>query len=300
MLFKKIKHIIFICLLISKVQISHCQFQNTDFKGLITTNDSVIYPYEINISKIGQKYVGYSIADRGGIFETKTSLKIQKRKNTIYIEEDRILYTKADYSTFDDFCLMSFETNDTELFNKKRFKSSFKGFFNDGTSCISGLINLISSNFIEAKLSKTEKRIEKSKLIDKFLKDSIETIKKKISNISTVLNNKILQLTKNDELTVNFSKYSKIHIQDWGSVDGDKIGIEINGKRSNDILLFKEKENIQLPVDKVRNTIKLIGLDEGESPPITAKITIENRNMENLVIKLLLKKKESCNIKFLN
>ena len=80
---------------------------------------------EINISKIGQKYVGYSIADRGGIFETKTSLKIQKRKNTIYIEEDRILYTKADYSTFDDFCLMSFETNDTELFNKKRFKSSF-------------------------------------------------------------------------------------------------------------------------------------------------------------------------------
>ena len=70
---------------------------------------------------------------------------------------------------------MSFETNDTELFNKKRFKSSFKGFFNDGTSCISGLINLIS-NFIEAKLVK---RIEKSKLIDKFLKDSIETIKKK-------------------------------------------------------------------------------------------------------------------------
>ena len=38
------------------------------------------------------------------------------------------------------------------------------------------------------------------------------------------------------------------------------IGIEINGKRLNDILLFKEKENIQLPVA----TIKLIGLDEGE------------------------------------
>lgn len=300
MFFKNIKYVSFFCFLIFKAHITFSQFQNTDFKGLITTSDSVIYPYEINITRIGQKYAGYSISDRGGILETKTSLKIQKRKNTIYIEEDRIIYTKADYSTFDDFCLMFFETNDIKLFNKKKFKSSFKGFFSDGTSCISGSINLISLNFIETKLSKTEKRIEKSKLINNLLKDSIERIKKKISKISTTLNNKTLQLTKNEELRVNFNKYSKIHVQDWGSVDGDKIGVEINGERLNDILLLKEKENIKLPINIAKNSIKLIGLDEGKSPPITAKITIENKNMENIVIKLLLEKKESCNIKLIN
>lgn len=277
------------------------QFHNTDFKGLITTNDSVIYPYEINITRIGQKYIGYSISDKGGIFETKTSLNIQKRKNIIHIEEDRILYTKADYSTFDDFCLMSFETNETNLFKKKKIKSSFKGFFSDGTSCISGDINLRSSNFFETKLSKTEKRIKKSKLINNLLKDSIEKIKKKISNINETLNNKTLQLTKNEELRVDLNKYSKIYIQDWGNVDADKIEIDINGgKVTYDILLSKEKENIKLPINIEENLIKLIGLDEGESSPITAKITIENKNTEDIVIKLLLKKNESCYIRQIN
>ena len=296
--FKTVKCITFFSFLIFQANITYSQFQSTDFKGLITTNDSVIYPYEINITRIGHKYVGYSISDRGGVFETKTSLKIQKRKNTIYVEEDRIIYTKADFSTFDDFCLMSFETNDIKLFNKKKIKSSFNGFFRDGTSCISGFINLMSSNFIEKKILKTEKRIEKSKIINKILKDSIERIKKKISKISTTLNNKTLRLTKNEEIRVNFNKYSKIYIQDWGSVDGDKIGAEINGEIQNDILLLKEK--IKLPINKVESSIKLIGLDHGKSPPITAKITIENKKMGNITIKLLLKAKESCYIYLTN
>ena len=95
------------------------QFESVGFSGFIQTNDSVTFPYEINITRLGNVINGYSISDKGGTSETKTTFEVKTIRDRIYFKEQEVVYTKADYSTFDDFCLVTFNLNEKELFTAK-------------------------------------------------------------------------------------------------------------------------------------------------------------------------------------
>ena len=101
------------------------QFESVGFSGFIQTNDSVTFPYEINITRLGNVINGYSISDKGGTSETKTTFEVKTIRDRIYFKEQEVVYTKADYSTFDDFCLVTFNLNEKELFTAKNLNIDF-------------------------------------------------------------------------------------------------------------------------------------------------------------------------------
>ena len=99
--------------------LSFGQFESKSFTGIIQTKDSVVFPYEIHLSRIGGTVSGYSISDKGGANETKSLFETRKVDNQLYFKEKQIFYTKADYSTFDDFCLVSFNVDEKQLFKSQ-------------------------------------------------------------------------------------------------------------------------------------------------------------------------------------
>ena len=59
--------------------------------------------------------------------ETKTIFKITKAGDQLLFSEDRIVYTKADYSDFDDFCLVNFSLEEKKLLKSKKSPLILKG-----------------------------------------------------------------------------------------------------------------------------------------------------------------------------
>jgi|SaaInlStandDraft_1057018.scaffolds.fasta_scaffold18804_3 hypothetical protein len=253
------------------------QFDNRIFNGLIETSDSVIFPYEIKISRLGNIVEGYSISDKGGQYETKTNFIITRKNGKLFFKEDEIVYTKADSSTFDDFCLVKFELAEKKFFNAKRLVLDFKGTFTDGQPCISGKLNLVSNEFIQKSFSKTEKRISDSNLLEKKFGDTIDIVLNKIKDVQTIFNsNQDIDLLKNDYLKFNIYESYRIFIRDFGIIDYDKIKFKINNNKEREITIKDEAIYFKIDRDKRKNIIHITGLDPGEFPPITAQIIIES------------------------
>lgn len=259
------------------------QFDNRIFNGLIETNDSVVFPYEIKISRLGNIVEGYSISDKGGQYETKTNFIITRKNGKLFFREDKIVYTKADYSTFDDFCLVTFESDEKKFFNSKRLTLDFKGVFNDNSSCINGKLSLVSNDFIQKSFSRTEKRISNSKILEKKFGDTIVEVKNKIKELKSIfINNQEVDLLKNDYLKFNIYESYRIYIRDFGIVDQDKINIKINNNTESLVIIEDKPYYFKIDRDRRKNIIQIIGLENGEVPPITAQIIIESTNKKIL------------------
>ena len=77
--------------------LSFGQFESISFTGIIQTADSVVFPYEIHLSRIGGTVSGYSISDKGGAAETKSILETRKVNNQLYF---KINWSFIDYNCF--------------------------------------------------------------------------------------------------------------------------------------------------------------------------------------------------------
>jgi hypothetical protein len=260
------------------------QFESVGFSGFIHTNDSVTFPYEINITRLGNVINGYSISDKGGTSETKTTFEVKTIRDRIYFKEQEVVYTKADYSTFDDFCLVTFNLNEKELFTAKNLNIDFLGVFTDGASCINGTIQLVSKDFIEKRFAKTEKMMDNSNLVNKKLGDSLEIIKEKINALKNqfIAPNDEISLTKDNVLNFNLEEPYKVYIRDYKLFDGDIIHVKSNDKEGENIKILESETYFEIDVDKKKNTLEIKGIDEGEIPPITAAIIIENASKKVL------------------
>ena len=259
------------------------QFDNRIFNGFIQTNDSVIFPYEIKVSRLGNLIEGHSISDKGGKSETKTAFIITKENGRLFFKEDKIVYTKADYSTFDDFCLVTFESDEKRFFNSKRLTLDFKGVFNDNSPCINGKLSLVSNDFIQKSFSKTEKRISNSKILEKKFGDTLVEVKNKIKEVKSIfIDNQEVNLLKNDYLKFNIYESYKVYIKDFGIVDKDKINIKINNNKESIVIIEDKAYYFKINRDKRKNIIQITGLDAGDLPPITAQIVIESTNKKIL------------------
>ena len=210
--------------------LSFGQFESISFSGIIQTADSVVFPYEINLSRIGRTVSGYSISDKGGANETKSLLETRKVNNQLYFREKEIIYTKADYSTFDDFCLVSFNVDENQLFKSNKLNIDFSGYFTDEKPCIDGRLNLVSTSFIEKKVSKVERKVDNSSIVNKNFGDSLKLIKAKITKLKNkfVANQHEIHLKANNIIRFNLNEPYEVFIKDYNIPDGDIIQVKIN------------------------------------------------------------------------
>lgn len=278
--------------------VSFGQFDVTSFSGIIQTSDSVVFPYEINISRLGNSISGFSISDKGGASETKTSFEISLINKELFFKEKDVIYTKADYGSFDDFCLVTFSLKEKEIFKSNKIKVDFKGVFTDEKPCINGSLNLVSKSFIEKKFLKAERKIGKSKVLAKKLGDSIKFIKEKINGVKEqMFDSGEIIFTKNDELKFNISEPYRIFIEDHSVYDGDIINVRINNKETKSIIISKKPFYFNIHNIEKESRIKIKGISEGDYSPITASIIIQKLSGKTIhKIKLKLKKGEKNEI----
>ena len=276
--------------------LSFGQFESISFSGIIQTADSVVFPYEINLSRIGRTVSGYSISDKGGANETKSLLETRKVNNQLYFREKEIIYTKADYSTFDDFCLVSFNVDENQLFKSNKLNIDFSGYFTDEKPCIDGRINLVSTSFIEKKVSKVERKVDNSSIVNKNFGDSLKLIKAKITELKNkfVANRHEIHLKANNIIRFNINEPYEVFIKDYNIPDGDIIQVKINDGSEKLIALDETPIYFEIEETQKTNTIDILGINEGTIPPITSQIIILKKGNKKLMqkIKLDIKSKE--------
>ena len=275
--------------------VSFGQFDNSSFSGLIKTSDSVVFPYEINITRIGNSISGFSISDKGGASETKTSFEISRINKELLFKEKHVIYTKANYNSFDDFCLVTFKINEKKFFKSNKIKIEFKGVFSDESRCIDGSLNLISKSFINNKFSKANKKIERNKVLGKKFGDSIKIIKEKLNLVREQLfKSEEVIFKKNNKLMLNINEPYKILIKDYSVQDGDEINMKINDNEVKKIYISEKPFYFNINNNTKKNKLLITGTSEGKYPPITASIIIQDLLGKTIQkIKLELKEEES-------
>lgn len=271
-------------------------FFSGDLNGFLILEDNQIIPYEIHFECSSNNCIGISISDKGGENETKSNLTgfLDFNRETIDFKENGIVYTKADYSTFDEFCYVNFSLK-INFKNKKitfEEEGDFVGKFKDSSVCAKGRFKLINILKLEKKINKLQKRFN-SKLVKKSFGDSVsQVINKKLDSLSSNLNkNKSNSIY---ELTLNLEKTHELYLQDVGNQDGDVIQISSDNYKKN---ISLTKELYKLKIGSI-SRLKIIGIDEGESPTIPLNIVIKDY-LKNKVVKknlLFLKKKDTFNI----
>ncbi|MDB2701887.1 hypothetical protein N9Z01_02130 [Flavobacteriaceae bacterium] len=272
-------------------------FFKEDLKGYLAIENKQIIPYEIYFECALGECSGYSISDNGGENETKSKIIgfVDINKNLINFQETEIIYTKADYSTFDEFCYVYFSLN-IRLKNAKldiREKGDFLGKFKDSTQCSMGSYNLTNIVKLEKKINSLQKKINK-KIVKKYFGDStIKNLNRSLDSLKLNISNNKSTITKKVELRLEETHH--LFLQDVGKQDGDLISI-LTSKNKKQIYLTKElfKPNV-----KNIDEFKIIGINEGLYPTIPIRILIKDMNKrifdkiytlrlnDTLVVKLL-------------
>lgn len=248
-------------------------FIEQEFIGFINTHDNAYIPYNLRFICNSFECVGYSISDLNGDNETKSEVygQINFTDNVIHFKEINTIYTKADYQSFDHICLIQFDLKIKRNLQdfKDQLKSKYIGFFEDGSVCSKGTINLTSSNKFLQKIEKLKNQI--SNLRSKnIVEDSIEISAEKALKYLT----KNPFLAKDDMLTksVPYHPGLRLFVQDMGISDNDLIQLKTDDFIQK-ISLTKDYFEINI---KPKSTIEIKALEEGSSPSIPIKLILKD------------------------
>jgi hypothetical protein len=185
-----------------------------------------------------------------------------------------IIYTKSDIKQL-DFCNVYFTGNMRRLNGRSEIEGTFKGYYDDLTSCIDGQLVMTAAEKIQKRTDKFQKRVNRMDRI-------ADSVKQKI-NMDKMFNRYAKNDLKGGERLNIFWKeeYLKLIIWDDGEVDGDQIDLTING---NKILSayspVARKKELELTLIDAVNTISLKAVSLGRKPPNTAKIQLMKKNGE--------------------
>lgn len=254
-----------------------------EYLGIIKLNDSSLISYRLNLLENNGIVSGYSITDIGGNHETKSNITgtYNKKTNLISFKEVGIIYTKSEISDY-DFCYIHFSGKLHNINAYNNINGSFKGLYNDSSTCIDGEIILKSVEKIEKRVVKADKIIQKSRKINDSIKSEI--------NISKLLDTLKMNVLKANQNLSMFSTSEKLtlKIYDAGKVDGDRISIYVN----NSLLLknyevTKKTKELTIPLNSKKTVLKITALNVGSISPNTAKIEIiDSKNNINTLTSL--------------
>lgn len=284
------KKIFFLFLIISNICNSQ---QNYEFFGALKLNGNVkeVITYRIFFTEINGNINGFSITDLGGNHETKNKIagSYNKKTKEIKFKEEDILYTKSALSD-NVFCFVNFSGKVKLVDSNNKIEGSFKGFFKNKTNCIDGTLVLVGVAKIEKKLFKLSNKVQKSKNIDK-------NIKEKVNPVALLDSLKVNSLTKNQNLNV-FIQSDEIEIQVWDAKieDGDRIDLFHNGRRILDnYVVVNKKKTLKVKLVEDKNQFRIEAINEGERVLNTAMIRIIDGD-RNFDLTSNLKKGEKASI----
>ena len=205
---------------------------------ILDSKDVLSYKMDFNVDNKG-KLFGYSYTDITGENETKSYVKgyYDKKTRKVNFYEEDILYTKSKYLP-EDFCFINFKGKFKIKESKKVLDGDFVGIFKEKDTCAKGRIKLVGVKFVEKKIKKLHKKIEKKKRIDSVIKKELtpEVYLKKFSETRIKSGEKVSVFV--------YTSKMKLELWDYGKEDGDVIDVYLNGKR-NIVELYcykKEKE----------------------------------------------------------
>ncbi|PPK93694.1 hypothetical protein LY01_02478 [Nonlabens xylanidelens] len=265
--------VLVLCVLFS---LSTVNSQTYEYLGLLKLPDSSLIPYKIDFKEVDGKISGYSFTDLNGKHETKATIvgRYDDKKNQLEFREIDIVYTKSTLKEL-DFCNVYFTGDMRRLNGKSKIEGTFKGYYDDLTSCIDGELFMSAAQKIQKRNEKLQKRVDRSSRVPDSVKQKFD------------LDKMFNRYAKNDlkggeQLNIFWKEeYLKLIIWDDGEVDGDQIDLTINGNKILDAYspVAKKKEMELSLIDPV-NTISLKAVNLGVKPPNTAKIQLMKKNGE--------------------
>jgi hypothetical protein len=237
------------------------------YAGNIIISKKVSYHYAIRfVINPDNTLFGYSLTDAQGTNETKNKIwgRYDSINNTIYFEEHDVLRTKIDDKK-NDMCFVQA----TLAFKKNKLIETLSGKFigvqpGKSSPCGKGEIKLINT--------KKAKDILARAVVLRATATPVPEVK--VINRNDFI--KIFDATPRELLFTG--SYLKLEAWDNGIIDGDKISITVNGKyflTNYTVDSVKKVFEMRLQDNEI-DTIVIIALNEGSSPPNTAAILIES------------------------
>ena len=162
---------------------------------------------------------GYSITNQNTEDETKSEVQglYFKKDKTFQLQETQIITTKSE-APLNSFCYIRMNLVLKRMLNQKRLEGNFTGNFLDSSKCAEGKIMLIKKSYIDRKIKKIEKKIEKYK--EQEIVNNEDT--------SSIVKTQIIK--DGDDFKINWvSKFLILKVWDSNQEDGDKINLSVNG-----------------------------------------------------------------------
>lgn len=258
--------------------------------GALILDSNQLISYKIQFNSNEKGFIqGYSYTDLGGQDETKSYIRgyYNPKSKDIQFKESDILYTKSK-SLPDEFCFVSFNGKFKGTSKKKSLTGKFIGIYDDKDTCAVGQVKLVSTKFVENKIKKLYKRIEKIEKIDSLVKAEIkpENYLKKFSET---------QIKSGEIVSVfMYTSKMKLEIWDYGKEDGDVITI-----LNNDIPILenytvtKERKSIIVHLNDKNNLFKIKTISSGKLKTNTTKLKLYDFRRQYEVIADLNEGKEA-------
>lgn len=263
-----------------------------EYIGVLQTGETIItYKINFNLSKDGS-LSGESVTDFYGPDRTSSIISgfLNSKTNSISFKETKNTQTKskADESSF---CYIHVENLKLKQTSKKQaIQGEFTGLFLNDSICSKGKISLISSDILD---------VLKTKGINVDSLKNAESID--LEEIKSKFQKNTIDLKGSDTITINCRTVNlEIEVWDNFSEDKDIVNIIYNNKKIADNLEIKNKHHkISFELVKGTSILKVIALDEGETPTNTVNfLIIDGKNSTPVVARL--KKGEAVYVKLRN
>ncbi|QOD61536.1 hypothetical protein H9I45_03540 [Polaribacter haliotis] len=252
--------------------------------GALVLDSKQLFSYKIEFNSSETSFIeGYSYTDLGGENETKSYIRgyYNPKSKTIQFKESDILYTKSKYLP-EEFCFIKFDGVFKGETKKKSLNGDFIGIYDDKDTCATGKIKLVSTKFLEKKVKKFYKKVEK---IDKIKKiDSV--VKEELKPVNYLKKFSETKIGSGENVSVFvYTSKMKMEIWDYGKEDGDKITILLNNiPVLENFSVAKKRKSIILNLKKDKNIIKIITVDAGKIKTNTTKLKLYDFRREYEVV----------------
>lgn len=258
--------------LLSALTTVNAQTKQTTLTGKLVMKTGEVFPYKLVFTDSGNVIKGYSLTYNESD-ETKTAIRgaIDRQMRTLLFKEKDIIYSHS-VQTKAYMCLVNASLEYVQDGNGKALRGPITSREADNTSCTPGEIIFNDDKELQNLFSYHEQF------------DTVISMKKKVKEPAPVATEPTAQETlEQEKVTAGVEKLYEWHsdtvildIWDGGTVDGDHVTIQFNGKPVlSNYSLVKEKKQLRLPiVGKELNTLMIVADNEGLDPPNTASLIL--------------------------
>ncbi len=242
-----------------------------DGKMLFNTGEHI--RYRLVFKAVQGKISGYTLSwlepgkAPGKAFLTG---RINKKRHTITFKE-----TSMDNYLDSNMCFLNATMVYQRSGNKFIIGGSFKGTDKNGAACGEGMLSFTHSAEGDTVLGvQSGKQSERAEGVQSNIQSEKEGESAEGSKEESV------RITAGDEPRLSWTTDTCImFVWDYGAEDGDAVTIELNGVTVlNDFVLTHEMKQLSLPLKKGTNKVTITAVNEGSSPPNTARLQLIDGN----------------------